>query len=159
MAKKKKRKVSKKSIEAGTKNLLEHRPKTPNLKHGLYSDAIFACFKDGRTREARQLKKRINSLIAEAGGPDQLSPAMWDCLARIRDVLKTLILAGNWIGRQPIDSLMKNGGLNGVFKKYLAAERRFHKLVTGFRVLIPKDSMKEYMPNLKELKKQNSRAK
>lgn len=142
---KKKRKVSKKSIEAGTKNLLEHRPKTPNLKHGLYSDAIFARFKDGRTKEAKQLKKRINALIAEAGGPDQFSPAMWHYLGRIKAVLKTLILALNWIERQPLGSLINEGGeIHRAFTKYSAAEKRYYKLVAEFRAMIPKKPLSEY---------------
>jgi hypothetical protein len=141
---KKKRKVSRKSIEAGTKNLLEHRPKTPNLKHGLYSDAIYARFKDGRTKEAKQMKKRINALIAEAGGPDQLSPVIWHCLGRIKAVLKTLILANNWIGKQPIGSLInEDGEIHRAFTKYSAAEKRYGKLVTEFRALMAKDHMSE----------------
>lgn len=146
-----KRKVTKKSIEAGTMNLLKHRPKCPNLRHGLQSATVHARFEDGRTREARQLKAKMDGLIEEAGGISRLSLAMWSYLSRIKDVLKIVIIAENWIGRQPIDSLIKNGGLNRVFEKFLAAQRRSHKLVTEFRALIPKDRTTDYQKAMKEL--------
>lgn len=119
---------------------MEHRPKTPNLKHGPYSDAIRDRFKDGRTREAKQLRKKLNSLIAEAGGPNQLSPAMWDYIGRIRNALNSFILAENWIKKQPIDSLTnEDGKLHRAFRSYLAAEKRYGKVVSEFRSLIRED--------------------
>ena len=45
----------------------------------------------------------------------------------------------------PIDSLInEDGEQNRAIMNYLAAEKRYGKLVTEFPALIPKDSMSEY---------------
>jgi hypothetical protein len=61
---------------------------------------------------------------------------MWNYICRIRNGLKTLILAEIWIKRQPINSIFKNSGLPRATREYLTAEKRYEKLAREFRLLI-----------------------
>lgn len=110
--KRKSKKASKKSIEAGAKNLEKWKADHPEeakasaLKHGAFCQHIRERYSDERTTEGRRLKAVITALSEDLG--DDLSPAQETILAFLRSQLIVIWQISDYMDRQM--SILDNSG-------------------------------------------------
>ena len=83
--------------EAGAKNLAkfnqgvaEGKRPPQNLKHGALSKHIHKRYRDKRTKEGRRLKAIIDGIVADLGGPSEISNTQNIILSNIR--LKLIVI-------------------------------------------------------------------
>ena len=91
---------SKKAIEIGTKNCLEHRPPTPALKHGAFSVQIRQRYSDKRTREGKQLAQIIKGLKEDLGGNGNIPMAAQIILDSIKSKIVVILQIGKYVDKQ-----------------------------------------------------------
>ena len=99
----KKRKYNKIKAEAGARNLAkwwEDHPEGGNLRHGAYSKQVHRRYSDSRYREAKQLNKIMEALVADLGGQNELAAAQQLLLNNIRSKLIVLFQIGAFVDRQ-----------------------------------------------------------
>lgn len=90
--------------EAGKRNLARWRTKNPDaipsLRHGAYSQRVHARYRDGRYREAKQLRRIVQDLVADLGGAANVTAAQRLILGNIQSKLIVLLQISKYVEKQ-----------------------------------------------------------
>lgn len=105
------------SAAAGARNLAAWRAKNPaggGLKHGAYSAHVRKRYTDGRTREGKQLRAVMASLVEDLGGMTALRAGQLLILDRVREKLVILAQMGAGLDTAKTIFVARKGGAPGV---------------------------------------------
>jgi hypothetical protein len=110
---KKGRKPTPQEIEAGKANLakwLKDHP-YPALRHGGFSKAVRERWSSLRTREGKELRRILDSFVADAGGPERLNQGQQTMLGIFKVCYIVTKQIGAFIEQQENGVFDKNGDL------------------------------------------------
>jgi hypothetical protein len=142
--------------EAGARNLAKWREEHPEgggLTHGARSRTMARKFGDRRTREGRMLEEIMAGVIADFGGPANISGSQAVLLARIREKTSIILRIASYIDTRQRDIISPDGELISVLRhgylSYAESVRRDLETVTltAARKPFRAPSLEEYLKN------------